>query len=159
MSLVAGTSHDGVSVEVGLGVVIVAPPDGDVQLSGLGVLEVVRVVEGRAVSVLLQGSLVALQLVPVSGVLKNNSMVSCDSDKKTSVLGTNVGHGKVLDDGQGAASTVELEGGGEAEQGNGEEQDSLHVCKMSQKQLVDPWSGRGIYRRGSSEIRRLPIYL
>lgn len=68
-ALGGSSSQDGVSVVVDVGVVIVAPADGDPQLRGVGVLEVVGVVEGGAVSVLLQGGLVALQLVPVAGIL------------------------------------------------------------------------------------------
>lgn len=59
---------------------------------------------------------------------------------------TYTGQLEVLDDGQIAASTVELEGGGEAEQGNGKEQNSLHVWLMSRKQLNGPWPVGLIYR-------------
>lgn len=68
-ALIRSSGHVGGSVVVQLRVVIVAPTDSQVQLSGLSNLEVVGVVEGGAISVLLQGRLITLQLVPVSGVL------------------------------------------------------------------------------------------
>lgn len=69
-AFVGGSSQDGVSVVVQLGVVSVAPPDSNSQFRGFGDRKVVRVVEGRAVSVHLQRCLVALQLIPVAGILR-----------------------------------------------------------------------------------------
>lgn len=66
---VGSSGQGGGSVVVQLSVVSVAPAGSHGQLSGLGNLEVVRIVEGGAVSVLLEGRLVTLQLVPVAGIL------------------------------------------------------------------------------------------
>lgn len=72
-------SSRGVSVVIDRRSIGIAPTNIHIQRAGLLNRKVVGVIEGGAVSVGLKGRLVALQLVPVTGVL---SMTSIEKDAK-----------------------------------------------------------------------------